>query len=139
MNLSSSLRQRRFASHGFSLFEMVMTVAIIGILVSLTMPLLGSQHDAFSAVKARRNAQELVSECAAAQAADVNFVVPDDLAGTLANIRKGAVATSGAFNNRSFGLPNVTAAELQESAAFLQLSGTELTLRSSPKRNLEVR
>ncbi len=59
---------------------MLITVCLPGIVLSLATPLFGAQNDVFADIKAKRNAQELVTECQAAQAAGVHFIVANDVA-----------------------------------------------------------
>ena len=114
---------------GISLFEMLMSIAIIGIMCSLALPLFGAQQDAFSAVKAKRNAQELVTECTVARAAGVDFVVAGDLEATLANLKSGARATTGAFAGREFGVKGMSTEEVRVSKAYLKLQNNDLMVR----------
>lgn len=114
---------------GISLFEMLLSVSLLGIILSLAMPLFGAPHEAYADIKAKRNAQELVSEFQTAQAAGVNFIVANDLAATLANIARGQAATSGAFKGRYYGLQSISVEELPAAARFLKLSGGSLLMR----------
>ena len=96
-----------------------MTIAVLGIMCSLAMPLFGGQQEAFLSIKAKRNAQELVSECMAAQASGVNFVVVGDLEATLVNLKAGAVATTGVFKGRQFGIRGMSVEEIGLSKGML--------------------
>jgi type II secretory pathway pseudopilin PulG len=114
---------------GISLFEMLMSVAIIGVMCSLALPLFGAPQEAFSSVKAKRNAQELVTECTVARAAGVDFVVASDLKATLAAVNLGARAESGVFAGREFGLKGMSPEELAASQAYLKIQNGELQVR----------
>lgn len=114
---------------GISLFEMLMSISIIGVMCSLALPLFGAQQDVFSSMKAKRNAQELVTECTVARAAGVNFVVPGDLDATLTNLKSGSRATAGAFAGREFGIKTLSAEDLLVSKAYLKLHNGDLMIR----------
>ena len=106
-----------------------MTIAVLGIMCSLAMPLLGGQQDAFLSIKAKRNAQELVTECTVAQAGGVDFVVPGDLEATLANLKAGAVATTGVFKGRQFGIRGMSVEEIGLSKGLLVVQAGSLVLK----------
>lgn len=114
---------------GFSLTELLMTIAVIGIMCSLAMPLFGSQHEAYMSIKAKRNAQELVTECTAAQASGLDFVVLGDVEATLANLKAGAVATSGVFKGRQFGIRGLSDEEIGFSKVLLEVRSGVLVLK----------
>jgi prepilin-type N-terminal cleavage/methylation domain-containing protein len=114
---------------GFSLFELLMAIAIIGILGSLAMPLFAGQQVVAHELKTKRNAQELVIECAGAQAGGVDFVVEGDLDATLANLKAGAVATTGVFQGRQFGIRGMAVEEIELSKVLLDLRDGSLLLK----------
>ncbi len=129
MNTHASLLSRPGSQRGISLFEMLVTVALLGIMASLAMPLFGAQTDVYADIKAKRNAQEIITECISAEAAGVAFVVTNDLPATLANFSQGAVAESGAFQGRFFGLKNLSLEDLRDAGRFLQVADRSLRLR----------
>ena len=129
MHFSTPALARHASQRGISLFELLLTVSLLGVLLSLAMPLFGAQNDAFTEIQAKRNAQELVSECQTAANAGVHFIVANDLPATLSQIAQGQTATSGIFKGRHFGLRNLTPEALQGAARFLRLQGDSLALR----------
>lgn len=106
-------------SQGFSLLELLTTVAIIAVMTALILPSLGGNRENLANIKTKRNAQQLVSEFAMARAAGIDFSVAGDLDGTLANMQAGAVATTGVFAGRQFGTRGMNADEIELSKAFL--------------------
>ena len=114
---------------GFGLVELLTTMTIIGLLCAVALPLFGSQQEVFSAVQTKRNAQELVAECAVAQAAGVDFVVRGALDATVKALLKGATATGGAFKGRKFVVKNIDLAQLGDIKQHLRLDRGQLLMR----------
>jgi prepilin-type N-terminal cleavage/methylation domain-containing protein len=118
-------RHTSSATAGFSLFEMLMAVAIIGILVSVVVPVLSSSSG-YETARDRRNAQEMTAVCMAAQAAGLNLVVPGDLAGTVRNILAGGAPTTGAFSGQGFRASGLQEADAMKALTYLQINGNTL-------------
>ena len=110
---------------GFSLFEVLMAVAIIGILVSIVVPVLSGSNQ-YAAERDRRNAQEMTAVCMAAQAAGLNFVVPGDLPGTVRNILAGGAPSNGAFSGQGFRATGLQEADAMRALNYLQINGNAL-------------
>ena len=98
MNNNTNKIQTRSKQAGFSFFEMMMTVAIIGIIVAMVVPMWGN-NDAFYAARDRRNAQELVSVSMMASAAGLNFVQGSEMIDILRGISRGGVVSQGALKD----------------------------------------
>lgn len=111
---------------GFSFFEMMMFVAIIGIIVAIVVPMWG-HNDAFYAARDRRNAQELVSICTMAQAAGLDFVENEtNLVEILRNISRGRLVERGAMKGRSFSVPGLSEEDLEGAAKYVSLQDGQL-------------
>ena len=106
---------------GFGLVELLVTVSIIGVMAAMAVSVWGANHDVYEGVRAKRNAQELASECYTASVAGVHFVVPTSLEATLEKIMIGAVPTSGAFAGRSFGLVHLSDEDIEEATQYLEI------------------
>jgi prepilin-type N-terminal cleavage/methylation domain-containing protein len=124
-NFASTVRY----SQGFSLLELLMTVAIIAVMTALILPSLGGNRENFTSIKTKRNAQQLVTEFAVARAAGIDFSVPGDLDATLANLQAGAVATTGVFAGRQFGIRGMSTEEIGYSKAFLEVRSGVLVIK----------
>jgi prepilin-type N-terminal cleavage/methylation domain-containing protein len=111
--------------HGFSLVEMLTFVAIVGILTSIVVPMLGSTNSVAEA-RLRRNAQELTSAFNAANAAGLNFSVQGNMDATLAAIIQGSKPASGVFKDRFFGLRSINLEEAKLATKYLKLDGEDL-------------
>ncbi|MBN8417942.1 MAG: hypothetical protein J0L73_03425 [Verrucomicrobia bacterium] len=125
--------QRRVRS-AFSLFEVLMFIAIVGVLVGMAVPLIG-QNDAIYAARDRRNAQELCSTCTMAQAAELNFVQDDSVIDTVRAIVRGGMSVRGAMRGRVFVVPGLSDEDIQGAAKYLQVQDGQLvytTTATSP-------
>ena len=118
-------------SCGFSLFEMLIVVAVIGILSSLIIQTLsGSLTDTVRQVHDRRNAQEIAGLATSAQAAQADFIEEDNLRATVENLIDGVEVTDGAFRDSVFRLENrLSEGDLTAALKFLSLAGGEVRLR----------
>lgn len=112
-------------ANGISLFELLLTIGLIAIFTSLAMPLFGG-HVGYAAIKAKRNAQELASECSIGQAAGVQFVVENDLQQTLQNLMEGAVVADGPFSGRRYGRLGMSPEDVVEASKHLKVSQNSL-------------
>lgn len=116
LNLAQNARK------AFSLVEMLVVIAVIGIIAAIAVPNIGRINDSAKEATARRNAQNVASVFASAQAAGLNFAAasttPSDI---VAAIVLGAKVTEkGPFENTWFGVPGLTSAD--QTAALTYLS-----------------
>lgn len=107
---------------GFSLVEMLVVIAVIGIIAAIAVPNIGRINDSAKEATARRNAQNIASVFASAQAAGLNFATastaPKDIASAVVTGAK--VTEKGPFEDTWFGVPGLTAAD--QTAALVYLS-----------------
>ncbi len=107
---------------GFSLVEMLVVIAVIGIIAAIAVPNIGRINDSAKEATARRNAQNIASVFASAQAAGLNFAtastVPKDIASAVVTGAK--VTEKGPFEDTWFGVPGLTTAD--QTAALTYLS-----------------
>ena len=129
--LSTSTLQRSGALGGFSLVELVIVVAIIGIVTSLSVMTMDvNYYQAVNSSHDQTTAQELVEICTSAQAAGLNFVVEGDLNTTVSNIVTGGTPSDGAFVGQTFSLPNLSQQDVAGAEHYLTLNGTALFYHS---------
>ena len=105
-NFTTTFTSRR--TSGFSLFEMMTFVCILGIMISLAMPLFGNTQ-AIEQATAKRNAQSFCTLAYSASAAGLNIAAgTTDVSVVLKRLAKGITITKGALKGREFKIPNMT-------------------------------
>ncbi|MDB6118282.1 MAG: hypothetical protein JWO08_2063 [Verrucomicrobiaceae bacterium] len=110
---------------GFSLFEMLLVVSLIGIMTAIVVPTMTS-HSQYEAARNRRNAQEMTAICASAQVAGLNLVIPGDLEATVRNILTGGAPSDGIFKGQRFRASGMKEADAMKALSYLQLQGSSL-------------
>jgi prepilin-type N-terminal cleavage/methylation domain-containing protein len=119
------------AAAGFSLIELMMAVAIIGILANLSMMAFGGLSQTSEFQKNKRNAQEIAGLASMASAAGADFIVPGDERATIVNLRTGVTPTTGVFNGRIFIIPGLSDTDITGAMTFLTLNETDLLYNQS--------
>ncbi len=110
------------STKGFTIIETLIVVAIMATFTVIAIPLIGKMHSSAREATDRRNAQNLASVFATAQAAGLDFYVPGDKAATIdATADGGYVVDPGPFQNSYFGVPNMTAGERASAGAYLEV------------------
>lgn len=119
----SPMRLRRCSAFGF--FEVLMCVAVIGVMAGIAVPMMNPIDSAYAA-RDRRNAQELCSTCMMAQAAQLDFVQDDSVLDTVRAIARGGMSVRGAMRGRLFVVPGLSEEDLQGAARYLQVKDGQL-------------
>lgn len=104
---------------GFSLVEMLVVIAVIGIIAAIAVPTIGSITQQANENKAKRNAQNLASiySSALAAGASITGTTVADLTDPLILGVKGADS----FATTTFQVPNLTGDDLTAARAFLAI------------------
>lgn len=120
------LQSRNPISSAFSLVEMLVVIAVIGIIAAIAVPNIGRINDAAKDATWRRNAQNIASVFASAQAAGYDFSKANGDGATLANqnaiitaVVTGATIsnTNSPFNGAFFGIPGLKVSEATSTTA----------------------
>lgn len=100
------------AKGGFSLVEMLVVIAVIGIIAAIAVPNIGRINESAKDATARRNAQNIASVYSSAQAAGYTFGGTSTDVGTIITAVKAGYTISdndSPFNGTYFGVPGLDA------------------------------
>jgi prepilin-type N-terminal cleavage/methylation domain-containing protein len=114
------------STQAFSLMEMLIVIAIIGVMGAMIFSAFGPSRKAAEDECYRRNAQQIASTAAMASAAGALFIIPNDATATIQNLVQGKSPSSGVFKGRVFKLPPMEDYQIQGALKYLALHNTEL-------------
>ncbi len=115
----------------FSLVEMLSVIAVIGIISAIAVPGVSRINDSAREATAKRNAQNIASIYASAQAAGLSFNVGNgDVLQTIQQVIAGGTASGGVFDGAYFGLPGLSESEQLACLPYLSFQGTSLIYQS---------
>ncbi len=103
---------------------MLMMIGVIGVLVSISVPVVGKIVESSRAVKARANAKQVQSVSSALAGMGVAHVLPESLGGVEATIRllsKGITIPEGPYAGSVFSVSKISEDEIPLAADFLDL------------------
>lgn len=119
------------SAKGYSLFEMLTFVCILGIMITLALPLFATSEGAQQATD-QRNAQHFCSLASAANAAGAKVLdskaknTPEEIVEVLKQIRKGIEVKRGPLKGRIFRLPNVTDEEIEGASRYIAIEAGDM-------------
>lgn len=121
---------KRLRSLAFSLFEMLVAIAVIGIIASIAINFLSSpQRQAIIDTTHRQNAKNLVSVASCAQAAGATVIDPAGLEATVRNLRIGINPGKGALAHTRFVVTGISDEALPGVMSFLEIKNNQLVYK----------
>ena len=120
-NNSSNLTHQRL---GFSLVEMLVVIAVVGITTMIAIPMISTVVAAGEKTIARRNAQSTVSVSTKLSSIGVAHVLPESLGGAEATtrlLRRGVRVPDGPLQGQYFGIDAMSDEDIASAAIFMEI------------------
>ncbi|WP_038171642.1 prepilin-type N-terminal cleavage/methylation domain-containing protein [Verrucomicrobium sp. BvORR106] len=111
---------------GFSLVEALVTVAVIGVIVSIALVGLDDYREATQDAQRRRNAQNIVGVFEAGRAAGVQWEV-SSLDAALKDVTRGKAVETGVLRGNYFAFPEPDAEAVTNAKKYIRLEDGRLT------------
>ncbi|MGY8644404.1 MAG: type II secretion system protein [Verrucomicrobiales bacterium] len=121
------LNKKNKLSAAFSLVEMLVVIAVIGVITAIAVPQIANINSKARAGKDRRNAQNIASVVAAAQAAGHDFLVGNATpAAVVTAVVAGDSPTTGPFAGTLFGIQGMDPTDQTGALTYLKILNAQL-------------
>lgn len=114
----------------FSLFELMIALAVLGVLSSIAIAAYTRQRSAIEDTQCRYNAAMLSQTCLCAQVAGVDLGTNEELPTTVQRLLEGVVAQTGSFASHEFKVDGIKAGTLPHVLYYLELRDGALVYRA---------
>lgn len=108
----------------FGLVELIVVIAIIGVIAAIGIPHFSDLRDGVDREKSRRNAQQIVNLSTAINGLGIAHVLPDSLGGVEATarlLREGITVQEGPVAGERIALAGLTDPEITKASEFLEV------------------
>lgn len=119
-------------SRAMSLTELLIVVAVIGVIAAIAIPTTANLRESAKAAAATQNAKNIAQMSEALAALGVAHVIPDSMGGAEATarlLREGVIVPEGPMAGERFILAGMRESEIEETATYLRIEYDKSNLR----------